>query len=86
LEYLAAERRVAVADSVQIIRREVRKLANAAAPMIELRESCKTDGGRLTPAGRSLIEWARNTGSISQATTARILDVTAAAVSRHWNS
>jgi hypothetical protein len=75
-----------MADSVQIIRREVRKLQAAAAPMSELRDSCKTDGGRLTPAGKSLIKWARKSGTISQATAARILDVTPAAVSRHWHS
>ncbi|HEX6376860.1 MAG TPA: hypothetical protein VFZ91_14205 [Allosphingosinicella sp.] len=75
-----------MSDSVQIIRREVRKLQAAAAPMSELRECCKTDGGRLTPAGKSLIKWARNSGTISQATIARILNITPAAVSRHWHS
>lgn len=71
--------------SVNIIRKEVRRLAAAAAPVTELRDHCKTDGGRLTPAGRALIGWAKNSGTVSQAAVARLLDVTPAAVSRHWN-
>ena len=73
-------------DSAKVIRRELRRLESAAAPMSELRECCKTEGGHLTTDGRRLIKWARNSGQISQATIARVLDVSPTAVSRHWNA
>jgi hypothetical protein len=73
-------------DPVKIIRRETLRLKAAAAPVWELRETCKTSGGRLTDAGRDFIRWAKKTKVVSQATVARVLDVTPAAVSRHWNN
>jgi hypothetical protein len=73
-------------DSVEIIRREVLKLKRTAAPVSELRDICKTEGGRLTVAGRDFIRWAKKSKAVSQATVARVLDVTPAAVSRHWNA
>ena len=71
--------------SAHIIRRELRKLEGEAAPMTELRECCKTDGGHLTTDGKRLIKWAKNSGTIKQATIARILGITPAAVSRYWH-
>lgn len=69
----------------KIIMRELKKLEADASLLEILREHAKTaSGARLSPFGKAFLSAARDAG-IKQADMARILDITAGAVSQHYN-
>ena len=76
-----------VADQIQTalkaVVRKARRLENDAFPVTELRDTCKTEGGRLNADGKAFIKWAKK-ADISQAAVARLLGVSATAVSNHY--
>lgn len=73
-------------DEVRIIRREVKRLEEKAKLVETLRVYGKTSGGgRLSPFGRAMLVAARAHG-VKQADMAKLLGITAGAVSQHYNN
>jgi hypothetical protein len=71
------------ASSGSVIRKHVRLLEGAAKAMVELRGLVKTDGGHLNSFGISLVAAAKK-NDVKQAVMARLLDVSATAVNKHY--
>lgn len=67
------------------IRKLVQSLEREAATAAELREWALSDGGRLTAFGVELIELAKE-HEIPQSVMARVLNLSASAISRRYNS
>jgi hypothetical protein len=68
----------------KIIRQQVKVLESNSTLVDELRVLAKTEGGRMTPFGRELIESAKN-NDIKQSFIAKLLNITPGAVSQHYN-
>lgn len=66
------------------IRRLLKELEAQAAIAEDLRAVAKTEGGRLTDFGADLLAVARKHG-VKQALMARLLAISAGAVSQHYN-
>ena len=68
----------------RMIRQHLKTLERQVELLSELRDTAKTDGGRLTLFGRELVRIARQ-NELKQAFVAKLLDITAGAVSQHYN-
>ena len=73
-----------MSEAAKMIRVHLKELEKEANLMDELRDHAKTEGGRLTMFGRELVRAARQNG-IQQAFVAKLLGITAGAVSQHYN-
>lgn len=71
-------------DPGRIIRSQVKVLEAAAEPLSLIRELAKTEGGRLTDYGKDFIAVQKKHG-VKQALVAKMLDISAGAVSQHYN-
>ena len=69
----------------KIIRAQVKELENQAELIELIRASSKTEGGRMTQSGREFIAWAKK-WELRQTDVAKILDISAGAVSNHYNN
>ena len=70
--------------ATRIIRRQL-KMIDAQLELLDgLRDLAKTDGGRMTSFGRALIAAAKD-ANVKQAYVARLLEISAGAVSQHYN-
>jgi len=65
------------------IRKQLKVLEGAAEAAEQIRAEAKRESGRLTPFGRDLLAIGKKNG-IQQAIMARLLDVSAGAVSQHY--
>ncbi len=68
----------------RIIRGQIKVLEAAAEPLNQIRELAKTEGGRLTEYGKDFIAMQKKHG-VKQSQVARMLDISAGAVSQHYN-
>lgn len=71
-------------EAGKTIRRLVKLLESEAGLVEELRAHAKTDGGRMTEFGRDFIACCRR-ADVKQAFVARLLDISAGAVSQHYS-
>ena len=67
-----------------MIRMHLKALEKDAELVSELRQHAKTEGGRLSLFGREIVRLAKQ-NDIKQAFVAKLLDITAGAVSQHYN-
>ena len=71
-------------QEAKAIRRQLKILDQQAELVEDLREHAKTEGGRTTEFGRAVLAAAKDAG-IRQAYMARLLGISAGAVSQHYN-
>ena len=71
-------------EDAKMVRRHLRNLEKNAGLVEEFRGLAKTEGGRLTPFGRGVLASAKSNG-VKQAIVARLFDISAGAVSQHYN-
>jgi hypothetical protein len=67
-----------------MIRIHLKSLEKQANLVHELRDLAKSDGGRLTLFGRELVRLAKQ-NEVQQSFVAKLLDISAGAVSQHYN-
>lgn len=73
-----------MSEETKMIRVHLRSLEKKVDLLEELRNEAKTEGGRLTLFGRELVRSAQQNG-LKQAFIAKLLDISAGAVSQHYN-
>jgi hypothetical protein len=71
-------------DDIAAIRVHLRNIEREGRLLSELRAYSKTDGGRLNDTGRGFIAFAQAYG-LRQSFVAKLLDISASAVSQHYN-
>ncbi len=71
-------------SSAKAVRRYLREIEEKAALVDELRATMKNEHGKMEPAGKSFLAVGKNNG-IQQAFMAKLLDITAGAVSQHYS-
>lgn len=66
------------------LHQQIKELEKSADLLRILRDHAKGDGGRLTTFGKDFVHACANS-NISQSSVAKILDVTASAISQHYS-
>lgn len=70
-------------DAGKIIRKKLREMEGEIDLLDWFRDEAKTEGGRMSQFGRDVLQAAKNAG-LKQAQIAKLLEITAGAVSQHY--